>query len=44
MTSYYKIFLIICLLGQLALLSSCGRYSEPRPIEGSGYPHTYPQH
>ena len=24
-------------------LCACGRYSEPMPIKGSGYPHTYPQ-
>ncbi|MDY4689944.1 MAG: hypothetical protein ACI4OE_04635 [Alphaproteobacteria bacterium] len=42
MKSLQKILLIICLLGCLGALSSCGRYSAPSPIEGSGYPHNYP--
>lgn len=24
-------------------LSGCGKKSAPMPIEGSGYPHTYPR-
>ena len=24
-------------------LSSCGKASGPSPIDGSGYPHTYPR-
>lgn len=24
-------------------ISACGKMSEPSPIEGSGYPHTYPR-
>ena len=25
-------------------LVGCGKVSAPMPIEGSGYPHTYPRH
>ena len=25
-------------------LSACGKVSMPEPLEGSGYPHTYPRH
>lgn len=25
------------------MLSSCGKLSAPVPIEGSGYPHSYPR-
>lgn len=25
-------------------LSACGKVSEPKPYEGSGYPHNYPRH
>ena len=32
--------LLCCLLG----VSACGKVSEPKPLDGSGYPHTYPQH
>lgn len=34
------IFGFICVA--LLTLSACGRYSEPSPIEGSGFPHNYP--
>ncbi|MDO4162451.1 MAG: hypothetical protein Q4D80_05570 [Pseudomonadota bacterium] len=37
-----KILLVICLFGCLLCLNSCGRFSAPIPIEGSGYPHNYP--
>ncbi|MBP5352699.1 MAG: hypothetical protein J6Y91_02910 [Alphaproteobacteria bacterium] len=45
MKKLQKIFLLITVLGLCAVnLSSCGRYSEPSPIESSGFPHQYPQH
>lgn len=34
------IFCFVCAL--LLALGACGRYSEPSPIEGSGFPHNYP--
>lgn len=33
------IFIILAALG----LSACGKMSVPEPIEGSGYPHSYPK-
>lgn len=42
MKSLQKILLIICILAGFCALSGCGRYSLPSPIEGSGYPHNYP--
>lgn len=36
---------IIILLFALAVnLSACGKVSAPVPLEGSGYPHSYPRH
>ena len=37
-----KIFLVIGFILLCGSLVACGRYSEPSPIEGSGYPHRYP--
>ena len=31
-------------LGVLIGLSACGKVSSPVPLEGSGYPHTYPRY
>ena len=31
--------LFCCVLG----ISACGKMSDPRPLENSGYPHTYPK-
>lgn len=42
MKSLQKILLIICMFAGFCALSACGRYSAPSPIEGSGYPHNYP--
>ena len=42
MKSLQKILFIICLLSGLTAIAACGRYSAPSPIEGSGYPHNYP--
>ncbi|MBR1601444.1 MAG: hypothetical protein IJ677_07690 [Alphaproteobacteria bacterium] len=44
MTNIYKIILLFAVIGSLSLsASACGRYSAPSPVEGSGFPHTYPQ-
>lgn len=40
MKIFYKTLIIICFL---SLLSSCGKMSNPKPIEGSGYEHVYPK-
>ncbi len=33
-------FLVACVFG----ISACGKVSSPSPLEGSGYPHSYPRH
>ena len=44
MTNICKIILLFAVIGVFSLsTTACGRYSAPSPIEGSGYPHTYPQ-
>lgn len=45
MKNLQKLFLLILCIGlNCAFLTSCGRYSEPSPVENSGFPHRYPQH
>ncbi|MBQ8672384.1 MAG: hypothetical protein IJ525_07690 [Alphaproteobacteria bacterium] len=45
MGNFCKIILAMFVFCALtSVLSACGRYSEPSPIEGSNFPHTYPQH
>ena len=39
--NFFIISLIIFTIGNL---TACGKVSEPVPLEGSGYPHNYPQH
>ncbi len=39
-----KIIFLSLTLGLCLTAASCGRYSNPSPIPGSGYPHNYPQH
>jgi len=38
-----KFLKIALFLGLIVGLAACGKMSSPRPIEGSGYPHTYPK-
>ena len=33
------LMLFVLLLG----IAACGKMSDPLPMEGSGYPHTYPR-
>ena len=43
MKNLQKLIFFSCSIALLLmLLTACGRYSEPSPIEGSGYPHNYP--
>jgi hypothetical protein len=42
MRNFQKIFFFFVLALAVVGLSSCGRYSEPSPVEGSGFPHNYP--
>lgn len=39
-----KIFLVLFAVSLCVVLSACGRYSEPSPIEGSNFPHAYPHY
>lgn len=34
---------ILVALAATFMLSACGKMASPSPIEGSGYPHTYPK-
>jgi len=44
MENLYKIFLLISLVAFiLTSITACGRFSEPYPVEGSGFPHSYPR-
>ena len=38
-----KIFYILALMVVLCSVSACGKVSSPVPLEGSGYPHSYPR-
>lgn len=40
MKNTFKI--LVLLLTVAVMLTACGRYSRPSPIENSGYPHHYP--
>jgi hypothetical protein len=43
MKKIQKIILVACLLISALGVTACGRYSEPYPQPGSGFPHNYPQ-
>lgn len=44
MQNPYKIFVLLLLTAfMLTSLTACGRYSSPYPVEGSGFPHSYPR-
>ena len=38
--------LVVCfvILALCSTLVGCGKVSSPVPLEGSGYPHSYPRH
>jgi len=38
-----KIFLFLMLVFVTISVCSCGKASRPSPLEGSGYPHSYPK-
>lgn len=44
MQNLTKLGLCALLVALLVNLSACGKVSKAVPIEGSGYPHTYPRH
>ncbi len=39
-----KILLLLVMAFSLLGVISCGKVSRTIPIEGSGYPHSYPRH
>ncbi len=43
MKFFAKLIWIVCLTSVVLGISACGKVSSPTPIEGSGYPHTYPR-
>lgn len=44
MKQVLKIFSMVMVLAALGVsLAACGKISSPEPIEGSGYPHSYPR-
>lgn len=43
MHNFYKIFVLLLVLGSLLVISACAKISAPVPYEGSSYPHSYPQ-
>lgn len=42
MSKIFKLFIFIFTALSLSALCACGRYSEPSPVSGSGFPHSYP--
>lgn len=40
----FKFFAILVVISALGCLTACGKVSDPAPLEGSGYPHSYPRH
>lgn len=44
MKFFTKLIFMACLSSIILGISACGKVSSPVPIEGSGYPHTYPRH
>lgn len=44
MQKIIKAWIFVFLLIFAANLSACGKVSAPVPLEGSGYPHSYPRH
>lgn len=43
MKNSIKLLAVLLLTAVVFSLSACGKVSAPEPIEGSGYPHTYPR-
>jgi len=40
----FKIFVGGMIIAGILSISACGKISDPKPIEGSGYPHSYPRY
>ena len=39
-----KIFIYSLFASCVLSIAACGKMSDPKPISGSGYPHTYPRY
>ena len=44
MRYFSKILVILFLAVVIFSLTACGKVSNPSPLEGSGYPHSYPRY
>ncbi len=38
-----KYLFALCLMAAALSVCACGKVSAPEPLEGSGYPHSYPR-
>lgn len=43
MKNLSKLLNAVLLVTIILSISACGKVSAPEPIQGSGYPHTYPR-
>ncbi len=43
MKNFSKIFCVALLAALICAVCACGKVSNPVPMEGSGYPHSYPR-
>ena len=43
MKKIVKLPSLLIMMSLLLFITACGKMSPPEPIEGSGYPHTYPR-
>lgn len=43
MKNSVKILALFLIAAAAISLSACGKVSSPEPIQGSGYPHSYPR-
>ena len=43
MKKIYKLLTLLLMMTSLLFITACGKMSLPTPIEGSGYPHSYPR-
>lgn len=39
----FKMLKFLIVFGMVFAIAACGKMSDPKPIDGSGYPHVYPK-
>ena len=44
MKNFYSLISVLLLALAVTQISSCGKISNPEPLEGSEYPHKYPRY